>query len=77
MLLSKYVKIFNDISEEVVLYNSMNRGIVSLSENMIHGRRLDDALFTEEESRSLTEMEFLRIVFLWMKYANDIISTIH
>ena len=57
--ISKYTRVFYDICEEVLLYNTINRAIVTLPLKYFSGNGLNSDIIPENEILELKEMGFI------------------
>ena len=55
--LSKYIRIFDDIAEDVILYNSKNRAIVGIPNSFLKERNIE-RIMPESELKELEELGF-------------------
>jgi len=55
--LSKYIRIFDDIAEDVILYNSKNRAIIGIPNTFLKERNLE-RIMPESELKELEELGF-------------------
>ena len=59
MKLSKYTRIVDESESEVVIYNTINRGIISIEKENIDKATMTLIRLSENEVSLLKEMEFL------------------
>ncbi len=58
--ISKYVKTYKVHNDEIILYNTTNRSIISLSPNMISDRHFIEEELTVDDLNELKEMGFIQ-----------------
>ena len=73
--LSKYIRIFDDIAEDVILYNTRNRAIIGIPVEFQEGRELND-IVSDDELKELKDLGFFDSDFVEEETIYDSFSSL-